>query len=256
MTTTPAAIAHAPLTLTPQTVTATEAQALANVLVATFTDAGGPEAVSHYTATINWGDGTAATSGTITLMGSTLRITGSHTYADDGTYHMTITVQDVGGATAMATPNITVADAPLTATPTTVMVTEGQALSNAVVATFTDAAGPKTLSRYSATINWGDGTATTSGSITLAGSTFSVGGSHTYTQAGSYQVTVMIRDSGGATATANSSAAVADAPLTANGVSVQAGLGIAFSGLVANFTDPNTNAGPGDFTAQITWGDG
>ncbi len=254
---TSATIADAPLNVTPQTVTATEAQAFTNAIVATFTDAGGPEALSHYTATINWGDGTATIAGTITLVGSTFRITGSHTYGDAGTYRMTITVQDVGGASTTINPNLTVADAPLSATAGSALtITEGQVLSNVVVATFTDSGGPKALTRYSATIDWGDGSTATTGVITLAGTTFSITGSHVYTQSGMYRLSVTARDLGGASATATLAATVADASLTAGGVNIQANVGLAFNGVVANFTDANSFAKPGDFTAQITWGDG
>ena len=38
-----------------------------------------------------------------------------------------------------------------------------------VLATFTDPAGPGDRDDYSASINWGDGTAATSGGITLSG---------------------------------------------------------------------------------------
>ena len=67
---------------------------------------------------------------------------------------------------------------------------------------------------------------------------------------------VSIADAGGSTATANSSAAVADAPLTASAVAVSATEGAAFSGVVATFTDANPGATAGEFSATITWGDG
>src|SRR5205823_3523546 len=71
-----------------------------------------------------------------------------------------------------------------------------------VVATFTDTA-PEPLSSYSATIDWGDGLSSP-GSVSGG---FTVSGSHTYANGGTFTITVTIRDEGGATATPH---AVAD----------------------------------------------
>src|SRR5207253_2298424 len=66
-------------------------QAFANQAVATFTDPGGAEPnnfdspgspiSNHYTATIDWGDGTfPPTAGTITVSGNVFTVRGGHTY--------------------------------------------------------------------------------------------------------------------------------------------------------------------------------
>src|SRR5207302_3504345 len=55
---------------------------LSNVVVANFTDTGGPEDPTdpgNYTATINWGDGTTSR-GTISLSGTVFSVLVSHTY--------------------------------------------------------------------------------------------------------------------------------------------------------------------------------
>jgi hypothetical protein len=49
---------------------------------------------------------------------------------------------------------------------------------------------------------------------------------------------------------------VADAPLTASGLAINATQGSAFSGVVVNFTDADANPNLGDFSATIAWGDG
>ncbi|HEV2712811.1 MAG TPA: hypothetical protein VGU26_06925, partial [Gaiellaceae bacterium] len=146
-------------------------------------------------------------------------------------------------------------DQPITATGTTINTVEGTPFSG-TVASFTDPDVTATASEYSATINWGDGTAPTNGTITgPVGGPFSVAGSHTYVQVGTYSITVVITDVDNplTTATAISTANVADAPLTAtcsNQVSSQS-----YAGLVASFVDGNPFSTPAEFTATIDWGD-
>jgi hypothetical protein len=62
--------------------------------VATFTDPGGAEANdgTHYSASINWGDMTAPTMGTITFGGGVFTVQGGHTYAAAGSYTITCTI--------------------------------------------------------------------------------------------------------------------------------------------------------------------
>jgi hypothetical protein len=63
------------------------------VTVATFTDPGGAEALSDYSASIDWGDGSPATAGSITgPVSGVFTVTGSHTYAVAGAYKVTVTL--------------------------------------------------------------------------------------------------------------------------------------------------------------------
>jgi titin len=75
-----------------------------------------------------------------------------------------------------------------------------------VIASFTDPDPSGVASQFSATsIDWGDGTAPTTATIVPLGSeNYNVVGTHAYTKVGSWNVTVTIKDSGGAGATANS----------------------------------------------------
>ncbi len=179
--------------------------------VATFTHANPAGAASDYTATITWGDGTASTAGTVSAAAAgDFEVTGSHTYAAPGQYTTSVTINDIGGAKATATSSASVVDAPLSATGKTVSGTAGVKLSP-TVATFTDADPNGVVSEYTASINWGDGTASTAGTVTAAaGGGFEVKGSHTYAAAGQYTTSVTINDVGGAKATATSSADIAD----------------------------------------------
>ncbi len=71
---------------------------LSNFAVATFTHASGVEPTSAFVATINWGDGTPTSAGTITLSGTTYSVIGSHRYSSSGTRTVTTTVVEMGAA--------------------------------------------------------------------------------------------------------------------------------------------------------------
>ena len=77
--------------------------------VATFTDSYLTAPVD-FTASISWGDGTAASMGTITQSGSTFTVGGTHTYAAHGTYIPTVSITSIAGTTASVTDSVTVSD--------------------------------------------------------------------------------------------------------------------------------------------------
>jgi len=197
--------------LRPVAISATAVTPATGVLVATFKDYDLTKTAGSFTATINWGDSTTPTSGTIAANGSSggFNVTGTHTYAKEGTYSVNVQIADASGNFASVTSTATVADAPLTATPRTITPIENTAFTS-VVASFTDADPTGAAGEFSATISWGDG-ANSAGTITANGSGgFNVTGSHTYSISGSFQVVVMIQAVAGSTATANSTANVLD----------------------------------------------
>jgi hypothetical protein len=158
--------------------------------------------VSSPPVTIDWGDGTPATVGSIT--GDS--VTGSHTYSEEGTYPVTVTVTDIDG-TFTFDSTATVTDAPLSAASTSFSVAK-KTDSTETVATFTDANPAAGAGDFAASIDWGDGQ-TSSGVISAApNGGFAVDGNHRYDTKGSYQVTVQVQDAGGATVTAVSNATV------------------------------------------------
>jgi hypothetical protein len=86
-------------------------------VVARFTDHDPGGTLTDYSATIDWGDGNTS-AGTIALIsGTTFRVSGSNTYTTAGTYTVSVTIQDVGGASVTVHGTITVAPgtAPLVA---------------------------------------------------------------------------------------------------------------------------------------------
>src|SRR5581483_7824374 len=207
-----------------------------------------------FTATINWGDGTTTTGTVVAQNGGGFAVNGTHTYAEEGNYQPVVTVTDAGGSSSSATSTATIADAPITASAASISGVEGTQVT-AVVATFTDSNPSAPLGDFTATINWGDGTTSTGTVVAQSGGGFAVNGTHTYAEEGNYQTVITVTDVGGSTETANSSAAIADAPLTATPGIISGTEGAAINATVATFTDANPNATAGDFSATINWGD-
>jgi YVTN family beta-propeller protein len=237
------------------TVSATEGANSGSQTVATFTDPGGAEALTDYSAIIAWGDNTTS-AGTINYSNGVFTVSGSHQYAEEGSYAIAVTIHHDSAPDATAKSTASVADPAVAATGGfAVRATEGANSGSQTVATFTDPGGAEALTDYSATIAWGDN-ATSSGTITYSNGVFTVSGSHQYAEEGSYPITVTIHHDSAPNATANSSAAVADANLDATGQNSNGQEGIPLSSAVALFTDADPNGTTSDYTATINWGDG
>ncbi len=258
-----AIVADAPMISSGVAVGSVEGQTLpANTIVATFNDTYPAAPQSGFSATIDWGNGTSSV-GTITATGNGhYNVTGSTLYQENGTYPITVTINDVGGATTTALSRAQVGDAPLTSTNASLTGTEGQAIPTSTLASFTDANLYATPSDFNVTIDWGDGSTSSSATITtISAGNFNVSAGHQYTQAGTFNVGVTITDVGGQTGGSSTFvtdvAKIADVPLIAGSpFSVAPELGAPFSGSVAQFSDPNLFAQPSDFVASINWGDG
>ena len=133
--------------------------------------------------TFDWefGDGTTGTGATP-----------SHTYADNGTYQVKLTVTDVYGAESTTTTQVVVANAdPAVHVFAGATIFAGESFSGST--TFTDPGADQ----WTATVDYGDG----SGVQPLAISGNGMVLSHTYTTAGSYTVTVTVRDDDGGVGT-------------------------------------------------------
>jgi hypothetical protein len=174
--------------------------------VATFTDPDPNGAPGEYATRIDWGDGTPTTEGTVTKSpDGVLTVSDDHVYIEEGHFPITVTIMDPSNPfnRDVATPTATVVDAPLYATGLDLLSTNP---FSGVVANFTDANPYAPLSDFTATIDWGDGTASTAGTVTgQTGGPFSVSGSHEYETLGPKTITVHILDEGGSTATATTS---------------------------------------------------
>jgi Bacterial Ig-like domain (group 1) len=188
---------EAPITATGKDVSATEGQSFTGP-VATFHDPDTSALASEYSATIDWGDLGPTSSGTIISNGGgDFTVTGTHTYAEEGTYPVTVTITDLDNASNTATTRstATVADAALAAACISPLTVSPQSFAGGT-ATFTDADPNGIVTDYTSTIDWGDASAVSSGTISggPGSGPYTVSGSHTYTSTGFFTVTTTVTD--------------------------------------------------------------
>ena len=256
------------------TLTATEGGNTGSQVVATFSDAYVSAPLSDFSSvSIDWGD-QQTSAGNVQLVSRTttanFEILGSNTYAEDGSYTVTVTMHLPGGGNFTTNKtNFRVADAALSNTtpPTTIHATEGSSTGTQVVASFSDANLNAPLSDFANTvINWGD-QLTSTGMVQLIARTstaslFQVVGSHTYAEEGNDTVFVTIPIAGrNAFSTSKIAFVVGDAQLTdsTTPTTFNASAGASTGNeLLATFTDANPNASVSDFgnAAVINWEDG
>jgi PKD repeat protein len=120
-------------------------------------------------------------------------VTPSHTYADNGSYTVTLTVTDSkNAASAPVTTTATIANvAPTVSVPASLTATAGSPFT--LTATFSDPGVNDAPWTYS--INWGDGTAATTGSVTSQAG--GISSTHTYAAAGSNTAILTVTDKDG-----------------------------------------------------------
>jgi hypothetical protein len=179
--------------------------AAVSATVASFADPDPSARGGEYSATIRWGDGSPASSGTVSgPVGGPFIVAGSHSYDDEGSYTITVTITDTDNAANSATVTDTadVGDAGLTASAISPAPVSGQAFDGQV-ADFTDAnAATSSSADFTASIDWGDGSAASAGTVTGSGGSYAVAGGHAYPGTGYYVIKVHIVDDGGSTADA------------------------------------------------------
>jgi PKD repeat protein len=183
-----------------ETVTATEGAAL-NATIASFATNNSAATAGDFTANIDWGDGTTSAATVVVNAAGGFKVVGAHTYSEEATEAVHVTVSD-GSQSLTIVGRADVSDAPLTASGASLTAGASGSNTTLTVATFTDAGGPEDVANYTASIDWGDGSAATSGVITVSGGTFSVSGSHTYSTAANHTVATTVHDEGGSQATA------------------------------------------------------
>ncbi len=157
-----ATIADARLTAGPATLlTPNTGVALpSSTVVATFTDANTFATTADFTATIDWGDGTPASTGVVvaTATPGVFDVEGGHTYAKPGVDSTLVTVHDHGGSQVVVTGSATVTDLGVTGATKSFTAVEGQNTGQFVLATFTDPNTLATVADLNATLavgGWG-----------------------------------------------------------------------------------------------------
>lgn len=272
----------APFTISPDPVPVPTAKTVTPVEGATFTGviasfhdpdpaAANVAAADDQSAVIDWGDGTSTTNGSLTGTGASYSVTGTHTYAEEGTFRVSVTVTDTDTptvhATAASTANVSDAALHITAQPA-LSSTEGAPTSAGLVVTkFTDDDPAGTVGDYTATIDWGDGTAHSVGTVSAgtSGDFVVAAPRHTYAEEGTPTVTVTVSDQGGASAVAHPPMATADAALHSTGLTNGTLSGSSTpvlywpaggNAVLAHVTDDDPLGMPSDYTAVVHWGDG
>jgi hypothetical protein len=199
-----------------------------NAVVATFVDSDIGTDNDGFSATIEWGDGSSSI-GTIASGADDAGewdVTGSHVYAEDGNYTITVMLSGayLGLISSIASRAI-VAEEPIVAIPQTLTGTVGVALGTRPDGGFGEVIASVQQSRpienenYLASIDWGDGTTSNSYAYLDLSLTrdpqfdiYDVASVHTYAQAGTYAVKVAFLENGIAVATVTSTAAITGTP--------------------------------------------
>jgi len=171
-----------------------------------FTDPGvndGPWPVD-----VNWGDGSTHTTFNATAPGTLAAQ--SHSYANTGTYTVTVKVSDKFNVSDTKTFAVTVNNVAPTVTPPATQSANEGASSSFGLGSFTDPGandGP-----WPVDVNWGDGSAHTTFNATSTGTLAAQ--SHLYGASGSYTVTVKVSDKFNASDTKTFTVTVANVPPT------------------------------------------
>jgi PKD repeat protein len=188
---------------------------------------------------INWGDGN-----TQSYSGNPSSAT--HVYIDAvNTYTVSASALDADGSYASNTLSVAVNEVAPVVVADSLTGQTGQTLTFS--GRFTDAG---ILDTHTASINWGDNSSN-SGTVTEAGGSGIVSGTHSYSTAGTYTVTLTVTDERNISGTATGTATITATPLNptiSGNSSVNEGatytLNLSFSG------------SPAPTSWQVTWGDG
>jgi hypothetical protein len=169
-----------------------------SVAVATLTDPSSAEPSSAFGVTITWGDGKTS-AGTVSGSAGAYTISGAHAYIDEGSFSFSVAITETDGEIpaphANTSSSATIAEGDVM-TPSAKTVTAKHTVSfSKVVAGFTDVMH-NVAADFTAVINWGDGTATSTGKEGGTKSTFTITGTHKYATAGTFTITVIAADVG------------------------------------------------------------
>ncbi len=214
---------------------------------AAFKDGG---AADTHTVTIDWGDGSAATT-TNLAAGVSSFSSDAYTYTAVGDFTVTVTITDNAGASATATSSVSVHQPNQAPSVASFGVTAGsEGGSSALALTFADV---DALDTHTVSVAWGDGS--TSDPTLLSAGVTGFDASHVYADTGTYSVVLTLADSAGHTVTANASVSPTNVAPVVDSLSFSPGSVVDHQTLTlsGSFTDPGT---ADTFTLTVEWGDG
>jgi hypothetical protein len=265
-------VAHvhgAPLELEGADVKAVEGHAFSGS-IATFVDPSGVFAADRYHATIDWGDGTAQTVGTVTADTTAgnahFTISGQHSYKQKGDYTIDITAigpQSDGAADATAH----VADAPFKVIARAEQCVVHHKDFTLMLGTVVDENPFGRAEDLQAIILWGDGSVS-QGTVALVsggeGETgtptrLAITGTHTYTNEQTFTYELQVRSGDSPFQTGVGTLRAVDPPILLGEVNdFDALQGIALGDIIlVSFTvDGDIDPTPGEYRATINWQDG
>jgi DNA/RNA endonuclease G (NUC1) len=158
-----------------------------------FTDPGD----DSWSATVDYGDASGAQP--LSLSGKSFTL--SHTYADNGSYVVTVTVSETNGSGASGSSTSTIA---VTNVAPTVAAFNGATILAGEVYTSSGTFSDPGADTWSAAVNYGDGTGAQA--LALNGSSFSL--THVYATAGTFSAAVSVTDKDGGVGTTSATVMV------------------------------------------------
>jgi uncharacterized protein (TIGR03118 family) len=161
-----------------------------------FADANSGAQAGNFTATITWGNN-VTNSGTVAKKADgTFTVSGSNPAPELGTFPSSVAVQDNANHSLSIPFTFLVSEPSLSARGLVVSTDSSGVFSNAAVATFTHGSSTEPVTGFTSTIDWGDGSAVSSGTVAFGGDGYVINGSHTYASSGTFHLTVSLTDEG------------------------------------------------------------
>lgn len=212
-----------------------------------FSDAGAGD--GPWDVEVDWGDGSPVTTFSLGSQGSL----GSqnHTYADNGTYEVTVEVTDKDDGAGTATFDVTVANVAPTVTAASDQNADEGTDTAFDLGSFSDPGVAD--GDWDVVVDWGDGSADATFSTSSQGSLGSQ--NHTYADNGTYTVTVQVTDKDNESGQATFEVEVANvAPIVTAAADQSSDEGEDKAFDLGSFSDPGLTDTPWD--VEVDWGDG
>jgi hypothetical protein len=198
---------------------------------------------------INWGDGSQVQ--TVDRSAGVYDFSASHVFADNGSFPITLTLSDndCGSVVSNLTADVTnAAPVLITLQAPTGAITEGSSFS--LSGTIAD---PGVQDTHTVGINWGDGSQLET--INRNAGVYDFASSHTYSDNGSYPITLTLSDNDGRSVVSNLTAVVTNAAPNVTALSATPGAitessSVTLSGTIADAGVRDTH------TVLVNWGDG